>query len=286
MAHHQHYQLPAAWDEAIHGWEIWLRLSGMSSATVQLRREHLRSVAHRTASPTPTDLTLDTLAVFLGSQDWSLEYRRSMRTALIGFYDWAVKRGIAPENVAAQLPRVRTPHAKPRPATEQQFHDLLAQAAPRERLMARLAGELGLRRAEVAKCHMRDLVRDSQGWSLIVVGKGNKQRTVPVPDDLADEICNFCRGGWFFPNPMGGHLSPQYVGILISRMLGPATMHQLRHRFASLGYQRTHDLRALQTVLGHSSLSTTQRYVQGADTAERRLVEEVAQAYKPALSRP
>lgn len=271
------YTLPPAWDTALHDWSAWQRLSGKSDGTVKLRRSHLRTFAHRSSTTSPAEVTLDALLAFLGAKNWSIEHRRSVRAALADFFKWAKFRGIVSENVAALLPRIRAPHANPRPATEQQFDDLIASAAPRERLMGRLAGELGLRRGEVAKCHLRDLVRDQHGWTLFVVGKGDKQRAVPVTDDLADEILDFCKGGYLFPNGTGGHLTANYVGTLMSRRLeGKTTMHQLRHRFASVAYQRTLDIRALQTVLGHSSLGTTQRYVQVAEMADRRLVESVA----------
>jgi integrase len=256
------YRLPEPWESAIRGWTAWLK----------------RSIARRTATASPADLTLDDVVILFSDCDWSRERRRSMRTSLDSFCGWAVIRGLVEVNVGAQLPRVSIPPAAPRPATEVQWRELLVAAAPRERLMARLAGELGLRRAEVARCHLRDLVPDGGRWALIVTGKGGRQRTVPVPDDLAAEIRDYCPGGWLFPGPHG-HLSPKYVGTVISRMLGPTTtMHQLRHRFASQGYQATHDLRALQSVLGHSSLATTQRYVQAADDAERKLVEAVGKA--------
>ena len=152
--------------------------------------------------------------------------------------------------------------------------------------MGRLAGELGMRRGEVAAVHHRDLVRDPKGWLLIVTGKGGRQRVIPVPDDLASDIlAHNPDRGWLFPNGDGGHLCPPYVGHLISTLLGPATMHQLRHRFASVAYARTHDLRAVQRVLGHSSLATTERYVLSTDDDDRAVVESVRENEKaPPLS--
>lgn len=61
----------------------------------------------------------------------------------------------------------------------------LRKATDGERLMLRLGAECGLRRFEIAKVHSRDVMRDLVGWSLVVVGKGDKQRIVPIGDDLA-----------------------------------------------------------------------------------------------------
>lgn len=270
------YSLPQAWTTAITGWVGWLRLSGMAPSSVVLRRDHLRSIARRTATESPAALVLDDIVIMFSASDWSREYRKSIRSSLVSFCAWCVQRDLMSVNLGEALPRVQAPRGTPRPASEQQWEDLLASAAPRERLMARLAGELGMRRGEVAAASLRDLIRDAGGWSLIVNGKGGKQRVIPVPDGLAREILQSCPGGYLFPNDRGGHLSPRYVGWLISHLLEGASMHQLRHRFATCAYRQTHDLRALQRVLGHSSLATTERYVLGALSDERGIVEAVA----------
>ena len=68
--------------------------------------------------------------------------------------------------------------------------------------------------------------------------------------------------GWLFPAwPAGGHLSPERVGKLVAAAL-PAgwTMHKLRHRFATRVYRGSRNLRAVQVLLGHASIATTERY--------------------------
>lgn len=252
----------------------------MAASSITLRRGHIRSIARATRTDTPADLTLDDVVHMFTAHPWTPEYRKSLRSSLIGFSGWCVNRGLMNINLGEELPAVHPPKAAPRPATETQWDTILNAAAPRELLMARMAGELGMRRGEVAKSRIEDLIRDRGGWSLIVNGKGGHQRVVPVPDELAADMIGWCNAGYLFPNGFGGHLSPPYVGMLISQLLGPATMHQLRHRFASLAYQRTRDLRALQRVLGHASLATTERYVLGAADDERSVVQSVAETRK------
>ena len=67
--------------------------------------------------------------------------------------------------------------------------------------------------------------------------------------------------GHLFPGQCDGHLSVVYVGQLISSLM-PAgyTMHTLRHRMATRAYRGSRNLRAVQTLLGHASVATTQRY--------------------------
>jgi integrase len=95
---------------------------------------------------------------------------------------------------------------------------------------------------------------------LVVHGKGGKERIVPISDHLAYII----RGldGWLFPNGAGGHLTADRVGRPIARALpGDWTAHTLRHRYATRAFRDSRNLRAVQTLLGHSSLITTECYI-------------------------
>lgn len=142
--------------------------------------------------------------------------------------------------------------------------------------MVRLAGELGLRRGEVARVHSDDVVTDLDGWSLVVHGKGDRTRLVPLSPVLAREL-RALPPGWAFPGDDGGHLSPRWVGKLVGRLLPPGmTMHGLRHRFATRAYHVDRDLLTVQQLLGHASPVTTRAYVQIGEQAKRRLVAAVA----------
>ena len=144
------------------------------------------------------------------------------------------------------------------------------------RLAAKLAAELGLRRAEVAAINTdRDLLSDASGETLIVHGKGGKTRLVPLPVALAGELRSY--QGFVFRGQESGHISAAWLGRLVSReMPEGVTMHALRHRFTTRAYRKTHDLVALQKVLGHSSPETTLVYLRLADDSLRRVVEAAA----------
>lgn len=148
-------------------------------------------------------------------------------------------------------------------------------AKPREKLILRLAAEVGMRRAEVARSHSRDLMEDLVGFSLIVHGKGGKNRIVPLPQSLGRTLSTL--EGYYFPGNDDGHLSPRYVGKLIRDLLpGDWTMHTLRHRFGTRAYALTSDLLLVQEMLGHASPTTTRRYVEYDRTRMRAAVEELA----------
>ena len=96
--------------------------------------------------------------------------------------------------------------------------------------------------------------------SLIVRGKGDKQRIVPLPDDLAGIIMD--ARGYLFPGRFGGHVEESYIGDHISRLLPDGyAAHTLRHRFATTAYAATHDLFVVAELLGHESVETTEHYV-------------------------
>lgn len=272
------YELPPVWGTAVTHWVQWLAAAGASLETIRLRRGILRSVAKRLAVPRPDQVTTSMLVELCAGQKWSTDHRRNVRTTLCVFYDWAVSSGVCTDNPARGMPKVKVPPPRPRPAPDAVWRELLAAAAPREQMMARLAGEAGLRRAEVAKVHRDDVVSDLMGYSLVVRGKGDKQRTVPLTDSLADAILTFRRtSGYLFPGQHDGHMSPNHVGKLLSKLMPEGwSMHKLRHRYASRGFAATQDLLAVQTALGHSSVATTQRYVQVSSAAVRRVSEAAA----------
>jgi integrase len=278
---HRAPALSRQWESAISGWTIWLRVAGKREGTIRLRRDHVRSVARRSKTSSPAEVTLNMLVGLCSERCWSREHRKGVRSSLISFYEWAVLHELVDTNPALLLPSVSPPLARPRPAPDDIWFDLLAAAQPRERLMARLAGEAGLRRAEVAVCHSDDLLHDGQGWALIVHGKGGKQRVVPLTPDLAGELRTYCtRHGYLFPGQIDGHISPGWVGTVISKLMPEGwSIHKLRHRFASRGYAGTKDIRAVQEALGHASVATTQRYT-ATSTADVRLVSEAAATFR------
>jgi len=228
----------------------------------------------------PAEITPAHLLAFMGSRaHWSRSTRGMVRAAVRSAYRWAVVAGVVQLSPAEHLPPSRRKVPAPHPVPDDVYESALRAARPRERLMLRLAAEAGLRRAEVAQVHpRRDMVQEAGGWSLWAHGKGDKDRLVPLPGDLARQIRLAGGDGWLFPNRDGGHLAPHTVGRYVAALLpGQHTMHGLRHRFASDGYNGTGDLFAVQQVLGHVSASTTQIYILVEDAARRAVVDAVTE---------
>lgn len=270
---------PATWRGDVEGWATAQRAAGRSAETIALRRYHLTRLAQWAAPRRPADLTLDDLLTWLGGHNWSRETLRSHRASVRGFYRWATATGRVPVDVSLGLPPVAPAQPRPRPAPPTAVVAALHEADQRVWLMIRLGVEVGLRRGEVARVHSSDVLEDLGGWSLRVHGKGARERTVPLPANLARALREL-PPGWAFPGRDGGHLSPRWVGRLVSRMLPDGvTMHALRHLCATELHDDTHDLRAVQRLLGHASVATTERYVAVRDDTVRRMVVERARRW-------
>ncbi|MBV9561868.1 MAG: tyrosine recombinase XerC [Bradyrhizobium sp.] len=156
-------------------------------------------------------------------------------------------------------------------------------------VMALLYGS-GLRISEALGLKRRDVPKPGEGDVLIVTGKGNKTRMVPVLQNVLGLIADYaalCPHQLMPERPIfvgarGAPLSPRIIQLTMARLRGAlglpdsATPHALRHSFATHLLSRGGDLRAIQELLGHASLSTTQVYT-GIDT--ERLLEVYRSAH-------
>ena len=148
----------------------------------------------------------------------------------------------------------------------------------------------GLRISEALGLRRRDVPLPGAGDVLVVTGKGNKTRMVPVLQNVLALIENYVAicphplpaEGVIFVGARGGPLSPRIIQLTMERLRGAlglpdsATPHALRHSFATHLLSRGGDLRAIQELLGHASLSTTQIYT-GIDS--ERLLEVYRNAH-------
>ena len=252
-------------------WLDWLTASGLAPSTRNLRRVHLEKFARRVELEQAAET--DVIAALAAMAHQRPESRRSFLASLRNFYRWAAARDLVPADPTAKLPPIRVPQGLPRPIPESALRAAFATADRETRLALALGAYAGLRISEIAAVHARDVTP----FGLIVTGKGGKQRRIPIHPALAPYLADLT--GWAFPNPRSstGHMGTWYVRARFERVLPPPyTPHSLRHRFATAAYRGTHDLRAVQTLLGHTKPETTARYTLMNDDALIAAVAAIA----------
>ena len=202
-------------------------------------------------------------------------------SAIRSFYRWLDRRLDVVNSGLALVRGPKLPRSAPRPVSEQSARDLISHAgedaeidpweAARDAAVLTLLYGCGLRISEALSLRASDL---PLGDTLRITGKGAKTRIVPVLPAVIEAITEYARGLPYVLNPedalfrakRGGPLSPRHVQATVQKLRGAlglpasATPHALRHSFATHLLGAGADLRSIQELLGHASLSTTQRY--------------------------
>jgi integrase/recombinase XerC len=205
--------------------------------------------------------------------------------SLRSFYKWMGREGHVQANPASLVSTPKLPKKLPRVPTMEELNGLLDAKLPenaafeaRERVIFELLYGCGLRNSELVGLGLDDI-----GWSndlIRVRGKGKKERLVPLGDAAAGAIRDYLperqrvldtrrrSSSALLINLRGGSLTTRSVGrivkaIAVARGLSPDVHpHTLRHAFGTHMLEEGADLRAIQELLGHERLSTTQRYTQ------------------------
>jgi len=188
---------------------------------------------------------------------------------------YLARRGVVELNAARQVRSPKLPQRLPSFLPKDESKNLLdspverTEAGLRDRALLELLYATGLRVAECCGLDLDDL--DRQQGSVRVMGKGGKERVVPAGDVALQALDAWLtvRGegrGPLFTNPRGGRLSTRGVHRIVKSRARAAgidrrvTPHTFRHSFATHMLGEGADLRLIQELLGHSRLSTTQRY--------------------------
>jgi len=199
-------------------------------------------------------------------------------SAVRAFYRYLINRDIATQNPAHGIPAPKTPRKLPRALDVDQAARLVSiedqgPLAIRDRAMLELMYSSGLRLSELIQLNMDNL--DLRDALVTVIGKGRKTRAVPVGRYAVDALKK-----WFairkdfvkeeepavFINRHGRRLTPRAFQLRLNQWAikqGIASRvhpHMLRHSFASHLLESSGDLRAVQELLGHADIKTTQIY--------------------------
>ncbi|QHK22202.1 tyrosine recombinase [Pseudarthrobacter psychrotolerans] len=288
----ENQELPRAFEQALAGFGRYLTAErARSGHTLRAYLSDLRSLLEYAAAEGITDLPgleLGTLRRWLGAQSQAGMSRATLarRSATSrSFTTWAVREELIENDPALRLRAPKAEKSLPGVLQSQQLLRLLnsleeaaADGSPvkvRDRAMVELLYATGLRVGELAALDVDDLNPDRR--TLRVVGKGNKERTVPYGVPAALAVDDWLRRGRpllvtghsgpaLFLGARGNRVDQRQVRTVVNALfeaLGDTSAtgpHALRHSAATHLLDGGADLRAVQEILGHSSLATTQIY--------------------------
>jgi integrase/recombinase XerC len=268
----------------------------MSAKTVEAYERDVRQfllfmAEHLGGAPGLTELarlTPQDVRAFMAARRSGGTSGRSLMRGLAGIRSFARflernGKGKVGALAAVRAPKVPKTLPKPLPIASARSvadADIRAGEAREQWILARDAAVFallygsGLRISEALGLVRGDVPAPGQGDAITVTGKGNKQRMVPLLPQVSQLIADYVSlcprdlpsDGPLFIGARGKRLSPRIVQLVMERLRGAlslpdsATPHALRHSFATHLLARGGDLRSIQELLGHASLSTTQIY--------------------------
>jgi integrase/recombinase XerC len=289
MAEHAPATPPSELEIAIDRYLGQLRRENVSAHTIRAYAGDLTQFVDFLAGagniPAPAELDLLIMRRWLASL-----YSRSLKAvslrrklaAVRSFLQFAVREGETPKNPAKLLRTPKAPKELPRIMTEEQANRLLDDAqsgkldrpsAIRDAAILELLYGCGVRVSELAGLNVENL--DLKERWILVRGKGKKERQVPVPTKAAEALARYLvqrptapGQRAVFLNRAGGRLTDRSVRRLVklyaTRLMSDDGVHphSFRHAYATHLLSDGADLRSIQELLGHASLSTTQQYTQ------------------------
>ena len=204
-----------------------------------------------------------------------------------GFYTWLGREDLVATNPVQDVRAPKVPKPLPKALGVEEAVQLASFRAEdgnpireaRDHCITELLYGCGLRIGELVGLDVQD-GKDARGWidhesaEAHVLGKGSKKRSVPVGTKALSALAEWIslRAQWvnggaaLFVNERGQRLSPQHIRVRLKQrslqagLATPVHPHMLRHSFASHVLQSSGDLRAVQELLGHANITTTQIY--------------------------
>jgi integrase/recombinase XerC len=205
--------------------------------------------------------------------------------AVRSLFRWLAQEGIVEQNPAALVSTPKLPKKLPRVPTVEEMNTVLDGGMPevaafpeRDCLMFELLYGCGIRNSEMVGIEIHDIRLSDE--VILIRGKGKKERYVPFGNAVKSALATYLparhgvisrmkrASGALLVNKRGGRLTTRSVGRIIKKIavakgLSPDVHpHTLRHAFGTHMLEEGADLRAIQEMLGHERLSTTQRYTQ------------------------
>jgi integrase/recombinase XerD len=247
------------------------------------------------------DLVTD-YVIHLKSQSYAEATVARKVAAVKSFFSFLQAEGKLKANPTEALASPKVGKSLPKPLTVQEIDELLEQPlrratpeAKRDRAMLELMYATGLRVTELVSLDLADVQLDGERPFVRLVGKGNRERQIPLLEQPAQEVSEYIKYARprlvgermepaLFVNRRGERLTRQGFWLILkgyaaaAGILGRVTPHTLRHSFATHMLRGGMDIHKVQELLGHANISTTQVYTQVSR-------EHIREAYEKAHPR-
>jgi integrase/recombinase XerD len=274
---------------------IWSE-DGLAERTLEAYRRDLQGLGRWLATRGKSLATAgrEDISAYHGSQPVAVRSMARRQSAFRRFYAQLARDGATTDDPTLLMQRPRMPRGLPKALAEREIEslivapDLSTPLGQRDRAMLELMYSSGLRVSELVDLPLAGL--NTRQGVLRVTGKGDKDRLVPVGEEALRHVETYLRDvrpalakghgqpAALFLSRRGGALTRQMFWTLVKRYAVQVGIpskrvspHVLRHSFATHLLNHGADLRALQMLLGHSSLSTTQIYTLVAKEGLKRL---------------
>jgi integrase/recombinase XerC len=279
---------PTQLEQAVSKFVDSLKQRNASACTVKAYSRDLQEFAEWIGDESWSDIDHQRIRGFLSHLYERGLSKTSVARALAAvrsLYRWLAKEGLVEQNPAALVSTPKLPKKLPRVPTIEEMNSVLDTGMPdcaafpeRDQLIFELLYGCGIRNSELVGIKLQDIHESNE--AILVWGKGKKQRYVPFGESARIALDQYLpvrqrvlaekkkATATLLINLRGGPLTTRSVGRIVKRIsvvrgLPPDVHpHTLRHAFGTHMLEEGADLRAIQEMLGHERLSTTQRYTQ------------------------
>ena len=294
------------WKDAIKDYQYFLKIErGLSENSISAYSQDIlkltKFLTEKELAISPDNITSDILERFVYSNAKTIAPRSQARmiSGLRNFFDYLIFEDYRKENPTDLLEAPKIGRKLPDTLSENEINEIISQIdlskpeGERNRAMIETLYSCGLRVTEMIQLKISDLFFE-EGF-IRVIGKGNKQRFVPINSymiKLIENYKNLIRSGikiqkghedTIFLNRRGKQISRNMVFMILKDLTEKAGIHKtvsphtLRHSFATHLLENGADLRAIQQMLGHESITTTEIYMH----LDKSHLKQVVEKYHP-----
>jgi integrase/recombinase XerD len=271
--------------------ELFLRFKEreLSPRTVREYEKDLELFIKLVGDKPVSEVKTADLMLFRTSLNCSPSLINRRLSALSSFFNFLVDMEVVERNPVKPSLRIKKVKQRvPEALTKEEVEKLLLAArerGERDYMLIKTILYSGLRISEVLSLTKESVVPHRGKVLLRVVGKGNKERFVPLPSSFARELLEYCRkvnGERLFPLKYQG---VRYIFEKLKEKTGlKLHPHKLRHTFATFLVEKGVDIRVIQEFLGHASPNTSARYAKVRNEVMFKVVEEVFEESEQVLN--